>query len=291
MSARLLPSGPVDPRVRSSQVVLVKPVTSLEQLRAETSKARAITVNGANVLRWARWIANERTLQLPSGGAGGSAARLYTFDAAAEAEYVGLNGVPDVVLLSAVYPDSDECCAALKEALGRDREGCSKSHYGSAEHAAAGDAASTEGVAEFDDGIDEYENAVRSPRRPAPPAASAGGKTILLAGVRVADLASPVRGRCRRTPPHRSALTTFRASCLPKSRRSPSSSGRAHASSLRQAAQSSVTTTQTGSATCTRGPSHTGQASRRLPAALSCAVRVRTYTPLLSPLSRLGWTY
>lgn len=139
----------------------MKPVTSFDQLREEAAKARAITVNGENVLRWARWLAKRRTL--PSESAGRSGARPYTFDAAAEAEYIGHDGVPDVVLLSAVYPDSSECCEVLREALGRDREGCSRVRYGSAEHAAAGDAASAESVAEFDDGVDEYENAVLRP--------------------------------------------------------------------------------------------------------------------------------
>ena len=139
----------------------MKPVTSLEQLRAEAAKTRAVAVNGRNVLRWARWLSRGQSPRLRPDAAEDGAARVYTFDAAAEAEYVGLNGVPDIVLLTAVYPDSDECCEALREALGRDREGCSRTRYGSAEHVAAGGPSDARAVAEFDNGVDEYEIAVR----------------------------------------------------------------------------------------------------------------------------------
>jgi len=152
------------------QVVFVQPVCSKEALAKAASKTRALQVNGRNIIRWARWLCNHPRPVI----AGASASPpispyMCTFDADAAAEFAGMNGVPSVLLLTAVYPDTEELAAKLMKSYMSDREGPASSRHGSKERdhagldyqqptAAGGDVV----AAPFDGGVDEFEVAVSS---------------------------------------------------------------------------------------------------------------------------------
>lgn len=131
------------------QVVFIHPAKTKEEFKRLAAKVKPLQVNGQNVLRWARWMVKNK-LTVPA-NCGDEVEVL--FDEGAAKEYEGLDGVPEVILASAVYPETAEVADTVLETFLKGREGYARARHGSVEDGAAGGAGETD----IDDGIEDYE--------------------------------------------------------------------------------------------------------------------------------------
>ena len=131
----------------------------MDHLKALAARSKALQVNGANVIRWAEWLVATQP------DATGSNDVIPLVINPSMDEYSTLNGVPDAILLGAIYPETAAEANIIANAMSGDKEGYAQTRYGSAEHAASGGGDGTPSVeAErdgADNGIDEYEALVR----------------------------------------------------------------------------------------------------------------------------------
>lgn len=115
---------------------------NMAQLADLARRAATVQVRGKVVVEWAQWICdNFQHADTERGQAAGTTP--VVFDEVAARAYADFEGVPEPVLLEAIYTDDEETVAALAAAKAKDTMGPTTGgvRYGTQEEEAAGAAA------------------------------------------------------------------------------------------------------------------------------------------------------